>query len=127
MLYLGEFQVDKILMEGLAFHGYHGVLKEEKKLGQKFFVDVILYVDLKKAGKTDDLNYTVNYEEVYRIIEKIIKNEQYNLLEALAEKICGNVLYSFDIVQKINVKIKKPEAPVAGIFDCFAVQIERER
>ena len=62
---------------------------------------------------------------MYRIIEKIIKNEQYNLLEALAEKICGNVLYSFDIVQN-QCKNKKPEAPVAGIFDCFAVQIERK-
>lgn len=119
--------MDRILMKGLAFHGYHGVLKEEKKLGQRFFVDIILYVDLKKAGETDDLNYTVNYEAVYVMIEKIIKNEQYNLLETLAEKICGDVLNSFDMVQKVDVKIKKPEAPVAGIFDCFAVQIERER
>ncbi|HZK57496.1 MAG TPA: dihydroneopterin aldolase [Clostridia bacterium] len=119
--------MDKILMEGLAFYGYHGVLEEEKRLGQKFFIDVALYVDLKKAGITDDLNYTVNYEEVYRIIEKIIRTEQYNLLEALAEKICEKVLNSFNVVQKINIKIKKPEAPVAGIFDCLAVQIERER
>lgn len=119
--------MDKILMKDLAFYGYHGVLEEEKRLGQKFFVDVILYVDLKKAGETDDLNYTVNYEEVYKTIEAIVKNKRYNLLEALAEKICEEVLYSFDTIQKIDLKIKKPEAPVAGIFDYFAVQIERER
>ena len=86
-----------------------------------------MYIDSRKAGKTDNLKYTVNYEEVYKIIEKVVKNEQYNLLETLAEKICENVLYSFSIIQKINIKIKKPGAPVAGIFDYFAVQIERER
>ena len=119
--------MDKIIMKGLIFHGYHGVLEEEKKLGQRFLVDAILYIDLKKAGKTDDLNYTVNYEEVYNMMEKVVRYEQYNLLEALAEKICEDILNSFDIVQKVDVKIKKPEAPVAGIFDYFAVQIERGR
>ena len=119
--------MDKIIMKGLIFHGYHGVLEEEKKLGQRFLVDAILYIDLKKAGKTDDLNYTVNYEEVYNMMEKVVRYEQYNLLETLAEKICGDILNSFDIVQKVDVKIKKPEAPVAGIFDYFAVQIERGR
>ncbi|MFW5649209.1 MAG: dihydroneopterin aldolase [Candidatus Alkaliphilus sp. MAG34] len=119
--------MDKILMKGLAFYGYHGVLEEEKRLGQRFFVDAILYVDLEKAGRSDDLNCTVNYEEVYKVIEKIVITERYNLLEALAEKICEKVLDSFDIVQKINIKIKKPGAPVAGIFDYFAVQIQRER
>lgn len=119
--------MDKILMEGLAFYGYHGVLKEEKKLGQKFFIDITLFIDLKEAGKTDDLDYTVDYENIYKITKKIVENEQYNLLEALAERICEKVLHSFDIIQKIDIKIRKPGAPVAGIFDCFAVQIVRER
>lgn len=114
-------------MKGLIFYGYHGVLEEEKKLGQRFIVDVILYIDLKKAGKTDNLNYTVNYKEAYEMIEKIVEDQQYNLLEALAEKICGDILHFFGMVQKINVRIKKPETPVVGIFDYFAVQIERER
>lgn len=119
--------MDKILMNGMIFYGYHGVLEEEKKLGQRFIVDVILYIDLKKAGKTDNLDCTVNYKEVYETIKKIVEDEQYNLLEALAEKICENILRFFGIVQKVNVKIKKPETPVAGIFDYFAVQIKRER
>lgn len=119
--------MDKIIMENMAFYGYHGVMEEEKKIGQKFFVDVILYLDLKKAGETDDLNNTVNYGLVYEAIEKIVKGERYHLLEALAERISNEILKSFQEIQKINIKIKKPEAPVAGIFDYFAVQIERER
>lgn len=119
--------MDKIILENMAFHGYHGVLEEEKKLGQKFFVDAILYVDLKKAGETDCLNYTVNYGLVYEKIKEIVSFEKYNLLEALAERICKDILGSFKEIEKIMIKIKKPEAPVAGIFDYFAVQIERER
>jgi dihydroneopterin aldolase len=119
--------LDKILMNGMMFYGYHGVLEEEKELGQRFIVDVILYTDLKKAGKTDNLDCTVNYKEVYETIKRIVEDERYNLLEALAERICEDILRLFGTVLKVNVKIKKPETPVAGIFDYFAVQIERER
>ena len=119
--------MDKIIMKGLIFYGYHGALKEEKELGQRFIVDAKLYIDLKKAGKTDDLDHTVNYKDIYETIKEIVENEQYNLLEALAERICGDILNSFDAIQRIDVKIRKPETPVAGIFDYFAVQIERGR
>jgi dihydroneopterin aldolase len=56
--------MDRIIMKNMAFHGNHGVLQEEKVLGQKFFVDCILSLDLSKAGKNDDLNETVSYSEV---------------------------------------------------------------
>ena len=119
--------MDKIIMKGLIFYGYHGALEEEKMLGQRFIVDAKLYIDLKKAGKIDDLDHTVNYKDIYEVIKGIVENEQYNLLEALAERICEDILNSYNAIQKIDVKIKKPETPVAGIFDYFAVQIERGR
>lgn len=119
--------MDEIILKNMAFYGYHGVLDEEKKLGQKFFIDAILYLDLKEAGKTDNINYTANYGLAYEMIEKVVRNERYNLIEALAERICGEILDSFKEIQKISVKVKKTEAPVSGIFDYFAVHIERER
>ena len=45
--------MDKIFLKNLAFFGFHGVLQEEKNLGQKFFVDVELSLDLKEAGKSE--------------------------------------------------------------------------
>lgn len=119
--------MDKIIMENMGFYGYHGVLEQEKTIGQKFFVDAYLYLPLKKAGETDDLNFSVSYADVYLAIKNIVTEEKFNLLEALAEKICSEVLSSFQDVQKITVRIKKPEAPVAGIFDYFGVEMERER
>ncbi|MDD4564630.1 MAG: dihydroneopterin aldolase [Eubacteriales bacterium] len=119
--------MDKLIMENMAFYGYHGVLQEEKTIGQKFFIDAHLYLSLKKAGETDDLNFSVNYEEVYDTIRKVATNEKYNLLEGLAERICSEIFLFYPAVQKMRIRVKKPEAPVPGIFDYFGVEIERER
>jgi dihydroneopterin aldolase len=119
--------MDQIIMENMAFYGYHGVLPEEKSLGQKFFVDACLGLPLKQAGETDDLNFSVNYGAVYETIKRVVANERFGLLEALAERLCGEIFASYPRVLKIRIRIKKPDAPVPGIFDCFGVEIERER
>lgn len=119
--------MDKILMKNMAFYGYHGVLPEEKKIGQKFFIDAILYLPLKEAGQTDDLTQSVSYAAVYETIKNIVENKPFDLLEALAETLCNQILATYLLVQKVQVTVKKPEAPVAGIFDYFGVEIERER
>ncbi len=119
--------MDKITMKNMQFFGRHGVLPEEKTLGQKFFVDAELYLDLRDAGETDKLQYTVDYGAVYGMIRDIMEKESYSLIEAAAETICSDILFSFEPVQKITVVVKKPEAPVPGIFDYFAVELTRER
>jgi dihydroneopterin aldolase len=119
--------MDKIIMENMAFYGYHGVLSEEKTLGQKFFVDAYLCLPLKKAGETDELNFSVNYGAVYETIKRVVTNERFGLLEALAERLCNEIFASYPSVMRIRIRVKKPDAPVPGIFDCFGVEIERER
>lgn len=119
--------MDRIIMKNMAFHGNHGVLQEEKVLGQKFFVDCYLSLDLSKAGKNDDLNSTVSYSEVYDRIKVIMEEERYDLIEAVAERICSAVLVNHERVMKVEVTVRKPEAPVKGIFDYFGVEIARER
>lgn len=111
----------------MRFYGYHGVLAEEKALGQKFVVDAALYLPLQKAGRSDDLNDTVNYGAVYDRIKSIVIQERFNLLEALAERICGEIFAMAPPVQKIVLRIKKPEAPIDAIFDHVGVEIERDR
>ena len=60
--------MDKIVWENMRFYGYHGVLQGEKDMGQKFFVDGELYLDLSQAGETDEIRNTVDYSKVYEII-----------------------------------------------------------
>lgn len=119
--------MDKIILKDLGFYGYHGVFEEEKKLGQKFFIDIKLYGDFREAGKNDDLSKSVHYGEVYELVKTIVEDRSYDLLEALAENICKEVLESFDLVEKIKLRVKKPEAPVAGVFDYCGVEIKRGR
>ncbi|MTI64988.1 MAG: dihydroneopterin aldolase [Firmicutes bacterium] len=119
--------MDKIIMKNLAFYGYHGVLQEENLLGQKFFLDIELLTDLKEAGKTDEVEKTVSYADVYSLVKDIVKNHKYNLLEALGENIAKEILEKFQRVVEITIKIKKPEAPVNGIYDYFGIEIRRNR
>lgn len=57
---------DRLILRGLKFQGYHGVHLREKELGQMFLVDLDAWLDLRAAGKSDDLNDTVSYTAIYR-------------------------------------------------------------
>lgn len=119
--------MDKILLQGMAFFGYHGVLPEENRLGQKFFVDIELYLDLKNAGRGDDLNSSINYGEVYEQVKDIVENRRFKLIEALAEEISSHLFNNYSILKEVMVRVRKPEAPVPGIYDYFGVEIQRKR
>ena len=110
--------MDKILMSNLGFYGYHGLLKEEAVLGQKFFIDIELYLDTKEAGETDDMYKSVSYADVYEVVKEIVENKRFNLCE---------VLEKFDLIKGIMVRVKKPEAPVPGIYDYFGLEIKRTK
>ena len=119
--------MDKLLLEGLEFYGFHGVLPEEKKLGQKFVVSLELRLDLSTAGHSDNYKDTVNYAEVFEKVKNIVTVEKFNLLEALAETISRKLLKDYNLLKEIKVKVEKPQAPVAGIFNYMAAEITRVR
>ncbi len=118
---------DSISIVGMEFYGYHGVFPEEKRLGQKFIVDLDMELDLKKAGETDRLENSINYPAVIGLVEEIVCSRKYNLLEALAENIAGEILRGFDMVRKVKVRVKKPHAPIPVKFSWVAMEVERER
>ncbi|MEA1960119.1 MAG: dihydroneopterin aldolase [Bacillota bacterium] len=118
--------MDKIIASGLQFQGCHGVLPQEKTEAQIFIIDLGLYIDLGKAGISDDLHDTVSYDDVFQAVKRIVEKEHYNLIEALAENIAAAILLRFP-VQGVEVTVRKPDAPVKGKFDFFAVSIKRFR
>lgn len=111
----------------MEFYGYHGVLPEETVLGQRFFVDLTVEVDLKKAGKTDDLSYTINYAELYERCKEIVEGKPYKLIEAVAEKIATVILEQFPNIITCHVKLIKPNPPIHGHYHSVAVEIKRGR
>lgn len=117
--------MDKIILKDMAFYGYHGLLKEESVLGQKFFIDIEIETSTKEAGINDDFTKIINYAEVYEITREFTEDKRFNLIEALAENIAAEVLNRFDIAHSVMVRIRKKEAPVKGIFDYMGVEIRR--
>ncbi len=118
--------MDRILMQGLEFYAYHGVMQEEKTLGQRFIIDLSLALDLREAGQQDNLTKTVNYGEVYATVREIVTGNKFDLIEALAEHLAREILGRYR-VNSVTVKIRKPQAPIPGIFDYVGVEIEREQ
>mgnify|MGYP006309592387 CR=1 FL=1 len=119
--------MDKVILNNLAFYGYNGVLSEEKELGQKFFIDLELFADLSGAGENDDINQAISYAEVYDLVQEICEEENYDLIEALAETIAQEILSEYSLAQEVLVRVKKPEAPVKGVFDYMGVELKRKR
>lgn len=118
--------MDYIHLNEMAFYGYHGVLPEETKLGQRFGLTVSLATDLSVAGQTDDLDKTVNYAEVYDICRSIVEGEPVKLIEAVAEKVASAILSSYpEKVSGVRVVLVKPDPPIAGHYASVSVDITR--
>ncbi|MEW6572758.1 MAG: dihydroneopterin aldolase [Bacillota bacterium] len=116
--------MDKIFIEGMAFFGRHGVHPAERETGQRFLVDVTLYLDLSPAGCADDLGKTVNYLDVYQTVGEIVCGRSFQLIETLAETIAAALLGKFPVSQ-VKVRINKPGAPLPGYFKAVGVEVLR--
>jgi dihydroneopterin aldolase len=119
---------DEILLEGMRFYAYHGVNPEERALGQRFLVDVVMAVDLRRPGQSDDLADTVSYSDVYKVVRGIVEGEPRNLIEAVAEEIVAAILTGFPPVARVTVTVRKPEVPMKGsLLDAAGVRITRSQ
>lgn len=119
---------DRILLEGMIFHGRHGTLPAERELGQPFVVDVELRLDLRPAGLSDDLTKTVDYGEVHNLAKQVVEGEPANLTETVAERIANAVLEEHPLVESVRVKVRKPNVRLGGtVLDGSAVEILRRR
>lgn len=118
---------DRIFLRGLAFFGFHGNIPAEAVNGQRFFVDLELRTDVSKAAATDHLEDTIDYSAVYGAVRELVERERFNLLETLAEHLAGTLLEGFAEIESVVVTVRKPQAPLPGIFDEVAVSVERFR
>ena len=117
---------DEIRIELLEVYAYHGVFPEEKKKGQTFLVNAVLYTDVRRAGRSDQLAQSTDYGDVCCFITEWMENNNCNLLEAVAERLTQAVLLKYDLISGIDLEIRKPEAPIKQPFGCVSVRIHRE-
>jgi len=109
----------------MEFYAFHGVLNEEKVLGQRFLVDVDIYPQ-KWINGSDALEDTIDYSRVYTVVRKCVENERFQLLESLADRIASLLIEDFNCL-KVRVEVHKPQAPVPGIFDDISAEVFWEK
>jgi|SRR6185312_307974 dihydroneopterin aldolase len=118
---------DRIFINGLSLHAYHGVMEHEAKVGQTFTIDLELDIDLSAAARSDKVVDTVSYDQVVTCASEAFSAQRYRLIEAAAGSVADAVLASFSRVQAVTVTIHKPHAPIAATFSDVAVKLMRAR
>lgn len=116
--------MDRIVIAGIRELGVHGALSEEQTRPQPFEVDLELLVDLSAAGRSDDLEETVDYSAVCESVSRVVASEHFQLLERLAERI-AEVCTSDPRVLGVVVEVRKLHPPVRSMLDHVGVRIER--
>ena len=118
---------DKIILEGIILYGYHGRKQPEKEIGQRFMVDIEVERDLRMSGTSDQIQGTVSYTDIYRVVKEIIEGPSLNLLESVAHNIAHEIIDKYPI-EAVRVKVKKSSPPIKGaILSGAAVEIYRRK
>ncbi len=117
--------MDEIRIDNLEVYAYHGVFPEENKKGQLFFVNMVLYTDIRKAGLEDELTLSTHYGEVCHFVSDWMQKHTCKLIETVAENIAREVLMEFPLVEALDVEIRKPQAPIGLPFESVSVKIHR--
>lgn len=120
---------DRLSLIGMRFQGRHGVLPREKVTDQRFEVDVVLHADLREAAERDDLAATVDYAALFDLVRAIVEGPSFDLIEALAGAIAKAVLTACDPtrVSAVEVRVRKPEAPIDGELETVEAALVRHR
>ncbi len=116
---------DYIEITGLKVFAYHGVLDDEKKNGQDFFLNARLFYDMRPAGISDQLEQALNYADVCTYMTNVFTEKRFDLIEAAAEHLCEALLMHYPVLQKIKLTLEKPHAPIGLPFQNVSVNMVR--
>lgn len=118
---------DRIELRGLRVVGICGALPEERERAQPLEVDLDVVADLSLAGASDDLADTVDYGRLSRLVEAVIADGHFVLLERLATCLADAVLDADVRVSAVVVAVRKLRPPVAQQLETSGVRLERVR
>lgn len=119
-------RTERVFVENLAIHGFHGLIPAEKTLGQKFFADIECLV-VRSEPPSDTMTDAVDYGKLCDLAHEISASGPFNLIETLAERIGQGVMREFPLVASVRVRIRKPNAPIRHFIDNVGVEIELRR
>ena len=117
---------DLIFLEGIKFHGFHGLTRMEREVGCRLAVDVFLELDLEASGRSDRVRDTLDYRKVHSRIIELGRGASHRLLESFAFAVLDALFEEFK-VDRIKICVRKETPVLDGIVDSVGVTIERER
>ena len=118
---------DRIIVRDLQVFARHGVLAEEARLGQRFALDIVAFLDLGPAGRSDELAASVSYVEIVETAVEVLTTRRFKLLEAASQAVADALFERFATIEHIAIELRKPGAPIDAVFAHVAVAIERSR
>lgn len=116
--------LDRLTLNNMRFFGYHGLYPEEKKLGQRFEIDLEVRGDFAAGAAVDDPSLFVDYAQLYETVREVLTGESCDLVETLAERVAGAIGSNFAPI-KVTVRVRKPHPPIDADFDGVEVEIQR--
>ena len=118
---------DRIELRGLRVRGHHGVFEHERRDGQDFLVDLVLWTDFTAAAASDDLADTVDYGELALHARDIVAGPAFDLIETVVSRIADGVMEMAPEASAVEVTLHKPQAPIPAEFADVAVVARRSR
>jgi dihydroneopterin aldolase len=109
--------IGTVRLVNAVFYAHHGVMQEEHQIGGRYEVDVSADLNFEAAALHDDLDGTVDYENVYGIVKELVTQNNFYLIEKLAYRIAHRVRDAYPAVEAIEVVVRKPNPPVGGPCD----------
>ena len=118
--------MDAIHINNIRCYGYIGFLPEERVLGQWFEVNLTLWLDLKPAGNSDNLEESLDYRQAIIIVQHLVKNAKFALVEKLATVIAEDIL-KLNLIQQVRVQLCKLSPPIPDFNGNIQVDITRSK
>jgi len=113
-----------IRIEDMEFYAFHGHYREEQIVGNHFLVDVTIETDTDRAGKSDELRDTLNYQTAYLVVKREMETTS-NLLEHIATRILDALYNELTGINKATVKVSKLNPVMGGRIGRVSVELTR--
>lgn len=114
----------KIILENIRIYSNHGCLEEEALIGSDYVVDLEIDADLSKSAQTDELEDTVDYVHLNKIVKEEVSIRS-KLLERVADRVLQRVGNEIPMVSYAKIKLSKMNPPIGGNVEKVSIILEK--
>jgi dihydroneopterin aldolase len=111
----------------MVFYGFHGAYAEERKLGQRYLVDIELETPQEHDTEIRKLEDTIDYTIVFNLIKQVMETNSYQLMENCANHVLDELFLQFPGIISAEISIKKPSVAINGSLDSAEIIMDRQR